>query len=399
MKLLVVSAVAGLLFSLAGSTPANTVKTDPTPGGKTERVIPVGPQVTATLCVASGTLTVKGSDKNELKVMSSARVVELRRNDKPRDPSTPAQWVDVLIYESPEKTGAKFYCQAVADVELEVPAGASVSMQTPDGDIRITGVAAAYAGSQNGNIEIERATKRVEAYSVGGRIVLRDSSGRVTLNSAGGIIEVYNVKAGSSDDSFEVSSISGDIQLERVGSPKVLARSTNGTVTMIGPLIKSGEYVFNNMTGDVVLGLPHDASFKLSAKVSDRRDIVSDFALKYLPDAPPQPGTSATPGPNPAPKPGAATPEPAGAVGPTGPVGPVEPVGPITGSITKKPAPAVAVKVHPGQKPGKVVTPVPVEKPAVAIPYVMRRVSAICGSGDATIVVASFGGTVRLKKL
>lgn len=398
MKLLVVSAVAGLLFSLAGSTPANTVKTDPTPGGKTERAMPVNPQVTATLCIASGTLSVKGSEKNELRVMSSARVVELRRNDKPREPSTPAQWVDVLIYESPEKTGPRFYCQAVADVELEVPAGASVSVQTPDGDIRITGVAAAYAGSQNGNIEIERATKRVEAGSVGGRIVLRDSSGRVTLNSAGGIIEVYNVKAESSDDTFEVSSISGDIQLERVSSPKVSARTTNGTVTMIGPLMKSGQYVFSNMTGDVVLGLPHDASFKLSAKVSDKRDIVSDFALKYLPDAPP-PGTPATPGPNPAPKPGAATPGPAGAVGPTGPVGPVEPVGSITSPIIRQPAPAVAVKVQPGQKPGKIVTTVPPEKTVVAIPHVLRRVNAICGSGDVTILVASFGGTVRLKKL
>jgi hypothetical protein len=29
----------------------------------------------------------------------------------------------------------------------------------------------------------------------------------------------------------------------------------------------------------------------------------------------------------------------------------------------------------------------------------LRRVNAICGSGDATISIASFGGTVRLKKI
>jgi hypothetical protein len=34
----------------------------------------------------------------------------------------------------------------------------------------------------------------------------------------------------------------------------------------------------------------------------------------------------------------------------------------------------------------------------VVAPYV-RRIDAIYGSGDATISVASFGGTVRLKKL
>jgi hypothetical protein len=44
------------------------------------------------------------------------------------------------------------------------------------------------------------------------------------------------------------------------------------------------------------------------------------------------------------------------------------------------------------------VAPIHVERPTVVVPYV-RRIDAICGSGDAMISVASFGGTVRLKKL
>jgi hypothetical protein len=41
-----------------------------------------------------------------------------------------------------------------------------------------------------------------------------------------------------------------------------------------------------------------------------------------------------------------------------------------------------------------------VEKPTVVTaPYVLRRVNAICGTGDATISIASFGGTVSLKKI
>jgi hypothetical protein len=44
------------------------------------------------------------------------------------------------------------------------------------------------------------------------------------------------------------------------------------------------------------------------------------------------------------------------------------------------------------------VAPIIVERSPVIAPYV-RRVEAICGSGDAMISVASFGGTVRLKKL
>lgn len=378
MKLLVVSAVAGLFISLAGSTPANTLKTDPAAGEKTERSIPVNPQVTVTLCVASGTLIVRGSDKNELRVRSSdARVIEFRRIDKTQDTSAPASRVDVMVFESAAKISQKVDCQAVADVEMEVPAGSTVQVQTRDGDISIAGVAAAYAGSQNGNIAIERATKLVEAGSVGGSISLKDSSGRVNLSSAGGIIEVANVKPATSEDTFEVGTVSGDIQLTRVSNPKVMAKTVNGTVTMIGPLIKSGHYTFHNMTGDVILGLPHDASFQLNAKVSEKRDIVSDFVLKYLPDVPQPPAPTPSPGPTAKP----------------GPVAPVGPVGAVGGP--KKPV----AKGHPPQKTGPIITPVPVERPTVVVPYVLRRVSAICGSGDATISVASFGGTVRLKKL
>jgi DUF4097 and DUF4098 domain-containing protein YvlB len=392
MKLLVVSAVAGLLFSLAGSTPANTLKSDPAAGQKTVRAIPVNPQLTVTLCVASGRLTVTGSDKNELRVTSTAKVIEFRRLDKTRDTAAPAARVDVMVFENATSL-RRVDCLAVADVDMEVPAGATVLVQTTrEGDISMTGVAVAHAGSQNGNIEIEGVTKLVEAGSIGGSISLRNSSGRVHLSSAGGSLEVANVKAASSDDTLEVGTVSGDIQLDRVSIPKVMVKTVNGTVTMLGPLTKSGHYMFNNMTGDVILGLPHDASFQLNAKVSEKRDIVSDFALKYLPETPPAP-------PAPAPKPGpAANPSvnsgPVGAVGPTGSVGPETPE--VTIITPKKPA--TIAKGHPPQKPGTATTTVQVERQTIVVPYVLR-VNAICGSGDAMIMVASFGGTVRLKKL
>jgi len=117
---------------------------------------------------------------------------------------------------------------------------------------------------------------------------------------------------------------------------------------MTGPLAKAGYYSFTNMAGDVVLGMPHDASFRLIAKVSEKHDIVSDFALKYLSEPPtPPPAKPRTPAPG------------------TGPV----------------------------------VAPIKVEKPVSVTQHVLRRVNAICGTGDATISIASFGGTVRLKKI
>jgi len=308
-----------------------------------------------TLCVASGTLKVRGWDKDELHVRSlDAAQIEFKRIDKTKDPAKPAGRVDVMVLDRSGAANPRLDCQALASVEMDVPAGATVQVQTRDGDITITGVAGAYAGSQNGDIMIERAAKLVEAGSVGGSIYLKDSSGRVSLSSAGGVVEVMNVRPSGDEDTFEVGTVSGDIQLSRVSNPKVTAKTVNGTVTMTGPLAKAGYYSFTNMAGDVVLGMPHDASFRLNAKVSEKHDIVSDFALKYLSEPPPPPAAK-----------------------------------------PRTPAPAAKGKVS-----GPVVAPIVVEKPTVvSTQYALRRVNAICGTGDATISIASFGGTVRLKKI
>lgn len=385
-KLFAVAAF-GLILSLAGLTSAHEDKTSQLEQ-KVERTIPVDPQATITLCVASGALNVRAWDKHELRVRSNDAIqLEFRRIDKPKDPNTPATRVDVMVLDKNSRANPKLDCQAIADVDMDVPAGATVQAQTRDGDININGVAGAYAGSQNGDITIERVTKLVEAGSVGGSISLKDSSGRVNLNSAGGGVEAFNVRAASPEDTFEVGTVSGDIQLERIGTPKVLAKTVSGTLMMSGALVKSGYYSFTNVTGEIVLAMPADASFRLSAKVSDKQDLVSDFPLKYTVETPPVPrGPRVLP---PAPK----------------PVESREPQLPpdqekLKEKEKEKPAakPAPPAKTPAPPKTGVMVTPAPVERPTIFVP-VVRRIEAICGSGDATISVASFGGAVHLKKL
>lgn len=361
-KLFAVAAVAGLIISLAGSNLAHDDETkDRQPGEKIERSMPVDPQATVTLCVASGMLKVRGWDKNEVYVRSvDAAKIDFRRIDKTKDSSKPATRVDVMVLDhsaDPNPKLLRFDCQAVADVEMSVPTGATVQIQTRDGDITIAGVSGAYAGSQNGDITVERATKLVEAGSVGGSIFLRDSSGRISLSSAGGGVEVVNVRPATQEDTFEVGTVSGDIHLDRVSNPKVTAKTVNGRVMMTGPLAKSGYYGFTNMAGDVVLALPADSSFQLNAKVSEKHDIISDFKLTYLSEPPPPPAA----------RPRTPTPE----------------------AKPKTPAP-----------PARTQPPIIVEgSRRVVVPYVLRRVNAVCGSGDATISVASFGGTIRIKKI
>ena len=360
MKFSLVPALLSIIFSLAGSTQAisRPDESDAKSGEKIERSTPATPQVSITLCVMSGQLTVHGWDKNEVRVRSAdAAQLEFRRVDKSKDVSIPPSRVDVMVF---DKMRTKGDCQALADVEMEVPQGATVQVQTRDGDIFIYGVAGAYAGSQNGDIVIERAGKFVEAGSVGGSISLKDSTGRVNLSSAGGGVEVANVRPLSVDDTFEVGTVSGDIQLDRVSNAKVIAKTVNGNVTMTGSLARAGYYGFTTMGGDVVLLMPHDVSFTLNARVSEKSDIISDFALKYMAEPPLAP----TPKPEPA------------------------PMGVPKGSPPKTPQPP---------KTGPVIAPMVVVKPVIVNPF--RRINAIYGSGDATISLSSFGGTLRLKKI
>ena len=386
MKLFAFVAATGLIISLASTTPAfHDEKKDGKSSEQLERSMPVDPSATITVCVMNGTISVRGWDKHEVHVSSGdAGVIDFRRIDKVKEKDkdkekvieTPATRVDVMVMDKSDKTGKKGDCQALADVAVEVPRGATVQVQTRDGDIHIVGVAAVYAGSQNGDIEIEGASKLVEAGSVGGSILLRDSAGRMNLSSAGGTVNVANVKGTAADDTFEVATVSGDVQLEHVSNSKLVVKTVNGSVLMTGALVRSGQYGFTTLSGDVTLELPTDASFQIVAKLSETQNIISDFKLKYseLPGKP-APTPKMTPAPD-------AVPQPATTKAQSAP----------------KTAPPAPTKTPPTPKPSSPTTVI--IKPSIAIaPYTLRRIVATCGSGDANIAVNSFSGTVRLKKL
>ena len=138
--------VIGLVLSLAVAALAHDDKSDTKPDQKVERSLAVDAEATVTLCVASGTLQVRGWDKNEIRVRSlDATQIDFRRIDKVKDTSRPPSRVDVMVLNKGTGFNPKFDCQAIADVEMEVPAGATVQVQTRDGDIIIAGVASQIA--------------------------------------------------------------------------------------------------------------------------------------------------------------------------------------------------------------------------------------------------------------
>ena len=313
-----------------------------------ERTIATDARVLVSLCLVSGDITVHGWDRNEVRARSNdASQIELRRRGTATE-SSPATKLDVLITDQADGLARPDSCQAFSDLQLDVPRGATVQLQTRDGDVSVVDVATAYVNTQSGDISVQQISRAVDAGSIGGDISLKDSNGRVNLHSISGSVEAINVRFADSGDAFEASSVSGDITLERVTHTQLNAHTVSGTLNMSGPLAHGGRYGFKTLSGDVTLTLPADASFQLSAKISQNGEIITDFPLTLM---------TVTSGSN------AAPPAPPAETGP------------------KTPAP-----------------PKPGPRPALLAAYGLRRINAVHGGGDATIYLASFSGTLHLRK-
>ena len=246
---------------------------------KVERTAPVHSNVTVSLCVMSGNVSVRSWDKNEVRARSNDAVrIELKRADAAYQ-TGPARKLEVLMLDPADSQNATKECQAFGDVELMVPRGASVHVQTGDGSISIVGVASVYARTQTGDIDVQKASRSVEAVSFSGGVTVRDSTGRITLKSVGGDVDASNLSPDSSDDSLEASTISGGINLDDVTYTQISAKTINGNLSLNGPLAHGGQYSFNTTTGDVTLAMPADASFRLNARISPDCDIITDFPL------------------------------------------------------------------------------------------------------------------------
>jgi len=364
-----------LAFAAVFADGSRSVRRDDDGDQKVERTIAVDPAVTVSLCVTSGNITVRGWDRNEVTARSADPVqIELRKPEEM--PAGSVKKLEIVVFNKAETGKPQGKCQAYSDLDLNVPKGATVLVQTRDGDISIGEVASAYAGTQNGDIEVQQISRSIEVGSIGGSICLKDSTGRVSVSSAGGSIDAANLRPVETGDSLEVVTTSGDINLTNVTHKDINTKTVSGNLTLTGPLAAAGRYWFNSFSGDVTLALPANASFKLMAKVSENGEIITDFPLTLTQVSAAATAESSTPV--------------AIAETPEAPVTPAPPAKADHSGSTPKPAPAPAVKVH--------VKPVIVVTPSPKIAFSMRRITGVHGSGDATISVASFSGTLRLEQ-
>jgi len=170
---IVTAAVVGLSIALAAGALARPDKHSKNPSGPViERVVAADPSVSVSACLVSGDIKVHGWDRNEVRARSNgAAAIEFRRPSGDRE-SDPAKEITVLIADTrPHRSDV---CSLNGDLELEVPRGATVRLQTRDGDIQVFDVSIVSAATLGGDLSLEGVKRSIEARTIGGNISLRN---------------------------------------------------------------------------------------------------------------------------------------------------------------------------------------------------------------------------------
>lgn len=283
MKLLSLLMAAVLVAPMANLAAAHLPQRDEDEGQRTRQTVAAESNVIVMLCLESGDVVVRGSERREVSARSGDdQRIELRRTDETSAPN-PATRIEVLLSEAEGGHRARSAaCNPRGSVELNVPRGATVQLKTRSSEVDVADVAEAHVESQSGDVKVRGVSKVIEIGSISGSISLNNSTGRVRLHTISGDVSVTDVCTTGASDDLMVKTLSGDITLERVCHARVEGITTNGDVTLIGPLARGGRYDFRTTSGDVTLTMPADVSFQVDARVHAGGEIITNFPIKQI---------------------------------------------------------------------------------------------------------------------
>jgi DUF4097 and DUF4098 domain-containing protein YvlB len=134
------------------------------------------------------------------------------------------------------------------DVELEVPRGARLVMETVSGDVTAEGL--------RGEMRCTTTSGDLYLDDAGGRLRLETVSGDAVIRARGSV-------------NARVQSISGDLALAAPRIEALRLQSVSGDIELEGELARGGEFRIETVSGDVSIGLIGEASFEVRGISSD----------------------------------------------------------------------------------------------------------------------------------
>lgn len=361
MKFSLLTILFALALALAPRAAAQQRPSPPTGGPAAgefalERRTEAEARAVVSLCVNTGDVIVRGWDRNEVRARAEGEGTLRLLTPNVR----PAPRVEVLVSEERDAELSAGHCGTNETIELTVPRGATVEVESRTGHVEVSDVAEARVKVLSGDVDVRRVSRAVEVSCLSGDVSVADTTGPVRVDSVSGDVEARNVRTATAGDNFEAKSVSGDVTIESVGHGHVSGSAVSGQILYTGALARGGSYDFRTISGDVTLELPADASFNLHAKIVVSGEIVTDFPVKT--------GTSTSAG-------GSASASAGTSVGGPGAMPPHPPTPPAPPVHVKK---VPRVKVHREQE--------------------SARLDGTVGNGDAVVNLSSFSGSLHLRK-
>ena len=134
------------------------------------------------------------------------------------------------------------------DIEVELPAGAELRLDTASGDVQATGL---------------RGVQRY--HTVSGDLYLADLGGNVRVNTVSGDATVRGVEPME----LRAESISGDLNLAAPLLKGLRSTSVSGDIAIEGEFSPSGEFRAETVSGDLSIGLIGSAAFEVRGLSTD----------------------------------------------------------------------------------------------------------------------------------
>jgi DUF4097 and DUF4098 domain-containing protein YvlB len=159
------------------------------------------------------------------------------------------------------------------ELELRIPAGASVEVEGVSADISLEGGAGEVVAftTVSGDLALSSSPQRMELNTVSGDVEFTGAVSRSSISTVSGDIEVEG--AGGE---VSISTVSGDVSMDAQAVSRARFESVSGELNISTELENSGRLNIDTMSGDVVLRLPQGQQAEFTAQ-SYSGDIHSDF--------------------------------------------------------------------------------------------------------------------------
>lgn len=199
--------------------------------------------------IISGSIQVTGWERNQVQVTGTIGddVEALEISGSGRSIS-----IDLDI---PDSWGRR-HREVDARLEISVPVGARLAIETVSADITVTEVSGAVElGSVSGSIELSGSPSRADVETVSGDIRVDGDQTSITAESVSGDVELTGVA-----ESVEAASVSGDVDVSATQIERASFESVSGDLEFSGGLTANARFHAEVHSGNVTLVLPADTS-------------------------------------------------------------------------------------------------------------------------------------------